>query len=92
MGRTKGSKYKTQNTNTAKINRNVNSSTKKKGRGSPRRTNDTPQNRNLGGGIGNAPQQVIVSQPQPDKNNSNNSLLSSFITSKLLNDTMSLNQ
>ena len=97
MGRTKGSKNKTQNTNTAKnkniININVNSSTKKKGRGRPRRTNDTSPNRNFsGGGIGNAPQQVIVSQPQPDNNNSNNSLLSSFITSKLLNDTMSLNR
>jgi len=97
MGRTKGSKNKSQNTNTAKnkniININVNSSTKKKGRGRPRRTNDTSPNRNFsGGGIGNAPQQVIVSQPQPDNNNSNNSLLSSFITSKLLNDTMSLNR
>ncbi len=94
MGRTKGSKNKSQNTNTAKnkniININVNSSTKKKGRGRPRRTNDTPPNRNFsGGGIGNAPQQVIVSQPQPDNNNN---LLSSFITSKILNDTMSLNR
>ena len=94
MGRTKGSKNKTQNTNTAKnkniININVNSSTKKKGRGRPRRTNDTSPNRNFsGGGIGNAPQQVIVSQPQPDNNNS---LLSSLITSKILNDTMSLNR
>ena len=96
MGRTKGSKNKSQNTNTAKnkniININVNSSTKKKGRGRPRKPNDTSQNRNFGGGIGNAPQQVIVSQPQPDNNNSNNSLLSSFITSKLLNDTMALNR
>ena len=94
MGRTKGSKNKSQNTNTAKnkniININVNSNTKKRGRGRPRRTNDTSPNRNFsGGGIGNAPQQVIVSQPQPDNNNS---LLSSFITSKILNDTMSLNR
>ncbi len=37
-----------------------------------------------------APPQVITSQPQPD--NSNNSLLSSFITSKLLNESMNQNR
>ena len=38
-----------------------------------------------------APPQVIISQPQPD-NNSNNSLLSSFMTSKILNESMNLNR
>jgi hypothetical protein len=37
-----------------------------------------------------APPQVIISQPQPD--NSNNSLLTSFITSKLLNESMNQNR
>ncbi len=37
-----------------------------------------------------APPQVIISQPQPD--NSNNSLLTSFITSKLLNKSMIQNR
>ncbi len=42
-----------------------------------------PLNRNSGGGIGEmAPPQIIISPPQPD--NSNNSLLSSFMTSKTL--------
>jgi hypothetical protein len=42
---------------------------------------------------GMAPPQVIISQPQPDNsNNSSNSLLSSFITSKLLNESMNLNR
>ncbi len=36
---------------------------------------------------GMSPPQVIISQPQPDNsNNSSNNLLSSFITSKLLNE------
>ncbi len=39
---------------------------------------------------GMAPPQVIISQPQPD--NSNNSLLTSFITSKLLNESMNQNR
>ena len=94
MPRTKGSKNK--NTATAKnkniININVNSSKSKKGR--PRKTtnNANAQSRypNYGGGNANAPPQVIISQPQAD--NSNNSLLSSFITSKILNDTMNLNR
>ena len=38
-----------------------------------------------------APPQVIISQPQADNSN-NNSLLSSFITSKMLNETMNLNR
>jgi hypothetical protein len=40
-----------------------------------------------------APPQVIISQPQPNNsNNSSNSLLSSFIISKLLNESMNLNR
>jgi len=38
-----------------------------------------------------APPQVIITQPQTDNSN-NNSLLSSFITSKMLNETMNLNR
>ena len=38
-----------------------------------------------------APPQVIISQPPADNSN-NNSLLSSFITSKMLNETMNLNR
>ena len=96
MPRTKGSKNK--NINTAKnkniININVNSSKSRKGRGRPRKqSNDTTQNRQSGGMGGMAPPQVIISQPQPDNsNNSSNSLLSSFITSKLLNESMNLNR
>jgi hypothetical protein len=94
MPRTKGSKNK--NVNTAKnkniININVNSSKSKRGR--PRKTtaNTNTQNRpqTSGGGISMAPPQVIISQPQAD--NSNNSLLSSFLSSKMLNETMSLNR
>ncbi len=38
-----------------------------------------------------APPQVIISQPHPDNSNNNsNSLLSSFITSKLLDKSMNL--
>jgi hypothetical protein len=37
-----------------------------------------------------APPQVIISQPQPDT--SNNSLSTSFITSKLLNESMNQNR
>jgi hypothetical protein len=93
MPRTKGSKNK--NINTAKnkniININVNSSKSRKGRGRPRKqSNDTTQNRQAGGMGGMAPPQVIISQPQPD--NSNNSLLTSFITSKLLNESMNQNR
>jgi hypothetical protein len=92
MPRTKGSKNK--NTATAKnkniININVNSSKSKKGR--PRKTtaNTNTQARypNYGGGNANAPPQVIISQPQADNSNLNNSLISSFITSKILNETM----
>jgi len=92
MPRTKGSKNK--NTNTAKnknvININVNSSTSKKGRGRPRKqSNDTTQNRQLGGMGGMAPPQVIISQPAPQQDNS---LLSSFITSKLLSESMNVNR
>ena len=91
MPRTKGSKNK--NTATAKnkniININVNSSKSKKGR--PRKTtaNTNTQARypNYGGNA-NAPPQVIISQPQADNSNINNSLLSSFMTSKILNETM----
>jgi hypothetical protein len=93
MPRTKGSKNK--NINTAKnkniININVNSSKSRKGRGRPKKqSNDTTQYRQSGGMGGMAPPQVIISQPQPD--NSNNSLLSSFITSKLLNESMNQNR
>ena len=92
MPRTKGSKNK--NINTAKnkniININVNSSKSRKGRGRPRKqSNDTTQNRQSGGMGGMAPPQVIISQPQPD--NSNNSLLTSFITSRMLNESNMLN-
>jgi hypothetical protein len=93
MPRTKGSKNK--NINTAKnknvININVNSSTSKKGRGRPRKqSNDTTQNRQTRHPLGYnpgpsmmAPPQVIVSQPTPQQDNS---LLSSFITSRMLNE------
>ena len=92
MPRTKGSKNK--NINTAKnkniININVNSSKSKKGRGRPRKqSNDTTQNRQSGG-MGMAPPQVIISQPQPTQQQ-DNSLLSSFITSRLLNEPNILN-
>ena len=93
MGRKLGSKNK--NINTAKnkniININVNSSTSRKGRGRPKKqSNDTTQYRQAGGMGGMAPPQVIISQPQPD--NSNNSLLTSFITSKILNESMNQNR
>ncbi len=69
--------------NTAKTNVitiNVNSTTSKSGIGRPRKqTNDATHNRHSGGG-GMAPPQIIISPPQAD--NGNNSLLSSFITSK----------
>jgi hypothetical protein len=93
MGRKLGSKNK--NVNTAKnknvININVNSSTSKKGRGRPRKqSNDTTQNRQTRHPLGYnpgpsmmAPPQVIVSQPTPQQDNS---LLSSFITSRMLNE------
>ena len=92
MPRTKGSKNK--NFNTAKnkniININVNSSKSKKGRGRPRKqSNDTTQNRQSGGMGGMAPPQVIISQPAPQQDNS---LLSSFITSKLLSESMNVNR
>jgi len=94
MGRKLGSKNK--NINTAKnkniININVNSSKSKKGRGRPRKqSNDTTQNRQLGGMGGMAPPQVIISQPQPAPQQ-DNSLLSSFITSKLLSESMNVNR
>jgi hypothetical protein len=97
MPRTKGSKNK--NINTAKnkniININVNSSKSKKGRGRPRKTtnNTNTQARypNAGGINAMAPPQVIITQPPADNSN-NNSLLSSFITSKMLNETMNLNR
>jgi hypothetical protein len=63
---------------------------RKEGYDQENKSNDTTQNRNLGGDGGMAPSQVITSQPQPD--NSNNSLLSSFTTSKLLNERMNLNR
>ena len=93
MPRTKGAKNK--NVNTAKnkniININVNSSKSKRGR--PRKTtaNTNTQNRPppSGGGISMAPPQVIISQPQPQ---TDNSLLSSFLSSKMLNETMNLNR
>jgi hypothetical protein len=95
MPRTKGAKNK--NVNTAKnkniININVNSSKSQKGRGRPRKTaaNTNTQNRppTSGGGISMAPPQVIISQPQPQ---TDNSLLSSFLSSKMLNETMNLNR
>ena len=92
MPRTKGAKNK--NINTAKnkniININVNSSKSKKGRGRPRKqNNDTTQNRQSGGMGGMAPPQVIISQPAPQQDNS---LLSSFITSKLLSESMNVNR
>ena len=106
MPRTKGSKNK--NTNTAKnkniININVNTSTKKK-RGRPSKTNDTTNNnkntRNqqlVGGGLYNTrapvftappPPVSYISPPQPDQTNS---LLSSFITSRLLNESTMTNR
>lgn len=96
MPRTKGSKNK--NTATAKnkniININVNSSKSKKGR--PRKTtaNTNAQTRypTYGGGNANAPPQVIISQPQADNSNINNSLLSSFMTSKILSESMNSNR
>ena len=91
MGRKIGSKNK--NTNTAKnknvININVNSSTSKRGKGRPRKqkqSNDTTQYRQAGGMM--APPQVIISQPTPQQDNS---LLSSFITSRMLNESNMLN-
>ena len=95
MGRKIGSKNK--NTNTAKnkniININVNTSTKKK-RGRPSKTDSTSnserRNQLTGGWANNSrppvmvqPPTQIISPPQPDPNSS---LLSSFITSKLLNE------
>ncbi len=98
MGRKKGSKN--INTNTAKnkniININVNTPTKKK-RGRPRKnestTSTTPRNQQLSaGGAYNSrapvftappPPTQYISPPQPDNSNS---LLSSFIASKLLNE------
>ena len=95
MGRKIGSKNKTVNTakNKNVININVNSTTSKKSRGRPRKTTANAQNRmpTYGGGNSMAPPQVIISQPQADNSN-NNSLLSSFITSKMLNETMNLNR
>jgi hypothetical protein len=93
MPRTKGSKNK--NINTAKnkkiININVNSSKSRKGRGRPRKqSNDTTQYRQAGGMGGMAPPQVIISQPQPAPQQ-DNSLLSSFITSRMLNESNILN-
>jgi hypothetical protein len=75
-------------------NINVNTSKGKKGRGRPRKqSNDTTQYRQSGGSGGMAPPQVIITQPQPDNSNNNsNSLFSSFITSKMLNETMNLNR
>ena len=95
MPRTKGSKNK--NINTAKnknvININVGSSVSKKGRGRPRKqnANSNAQTRypNYGGGNANAPPQVIISQPQPDNNSS---ALSSFIASRVLNESMNSNK
>ena len=91
MGRKIGSKNK--NTNTAKnknvININVNSSTSKRGKGRPRKqkqSNDTTQYRQAGGMM--APPQIIISQPTPQQDNS---LLSSFITSRMLNESNMLN-
>jgi len=90
MGRKLGSKNK--NTNTAKnknvININVNSSTSKKGRGRPRKqSNNTAQNRHPLGYNPNssmmAPPQVIISQPTPQQDNS---LLTSYLTAKLMNE------
>ncbi len=91
MGRKIGSKNK--NINTAKnknvIYINVNSSTSRKGRGRPRKqSNDTTQTRRYGGGGSMAPPQVIISQPTPQQDNS---LLSSFITSRMLNESNMLN-
>ena len=45
----------------------------------------------VSGSFGMAPPQVIITQPPADNSN-NNSLLSSFITSKMLNETMNLNR
>jgi len=91
MGRKLGSKNK--NINTAKnkniININVNSSKSKRGRGRPKKqSNDTTQYRQSGGMGGMAPPQVIISQPQPAPQQ-DNSLLSSFITSRMLNESNS---
>jgi hypothetical protein len=90
MGRKLGSKNK--NINTAKnknvININVNSSTSRKGRGQPRKqSNDTTQTRQYGSGGCMAPPQVIISQPTQQ----DNSLLSSFIMSRMLNESNMLN-
>ena len=98
MGRKIGSKNK--NTNTAKnkniININVNTATKKK-RGRPSK-NDTSNNKSIrnqqltGRGAYNTraplfsappPPVQYISPPQPDQSNS---LLQSFITSRLLNE------
>ena len=100
MGRKKGSKN--INTNTAKnknvININVNTATKKK-RGRPKKTdstsndNKTTRNQQLtGGGAYNTrapvftappPPVQYIAPPQPDQSNS---LLQSFITSRLLSE------
>ncbi len=50
--------------------------------------NDTTQTRQYGGGGGMAPPQVIISQPTPQQDNS---LLSSFIASRMLNESNMLN-
>jgi hypothetical protein len=91
MPRTKGSKNK--NTNTAKnknvININVNSSKSKRGR--PRKQNrqtNQPPGYNPGPAM-MAPPQVIISQPTPQQDNS---LLSSYIASKILSESNTPNR
>ena len=105
MGRKIGSKNK--NTNTAKnkniININVNTATKKK-RGRPSKSdtnnnNKSTRNQQLtGGGAYNTrapvftappPPVQYISPPQPDQTNS---LLQSFITSRLLNESTMQNR
>ena len=108
MPRTKGSKNKNTNTAKNKniININVNTATKKK-RGRPSKTNDSSNNNNnkntrnqqlVGGGLYNTrapvftappPPVPYISPPQPDQTNS---LLSSFITSRLLNESTMTNR
>jgi hypothetical protein len=91
MGRKIGSKNKKINTakNENVININVNSSTSRKGRGRARKqSNDTTQTRQYGGGGSMAPPQEVISQPTPQQDNN---LLSSFITSRMLNESNMLN-
>jgi hypothetical protein len=97
MGRTKGTKNKNKNVNTAKknvinINVNSNTSTTKRGKGRPRKTdtkknnpNDLPPNTSSGYNSRPqyAPPPIPIITPAQD---GSISMLSQFLTSKILND------